>query len=273
MATGTEQGERISQRPEWSEFVTLRGERHLLDMGDDCELSGRVEISGRNNRLTMGRGSALKAYAPAGFAATVPDMGRRSNASLSIDGDDNVVVIEEGAQLAANIAVRGDGNRILIARACHLHGFMNVITCGGRLEIGAGTTMVQGSIQLHEPVAITIGADCMISSQVYISASDIHPIHDRSTGSRINRGRSVEIGDHVWLGLRTLVMKGARIGTGSVVAAGALVSGHVEDHVVVGGSPARVLRKNVRWARDFADDDRQPTTPEPTPRRWRLFGR
>jgi len=235
--------------------VSTRGDAHVLDLAPDCDLSGRIEINGSNNRVAIGAGSALKPCAPAGFAATVPDMGRRSDASLSIDGNDNRVEIEDGVQLALNIVVRGDGNRIRIAPACHLHGFVNLIADGATLEIGTGTTMVQGSIQLHEPLSVIIGSDCMISSQVYISASDIHPIYDRATGARINAGRSVEIGDHVWLGLRTMVLKGSHIGTGAITAAGALVSGNVPAHAIVGGAPARVLRQNVNWQREFGAND------------------
>ncbi|MFN7237947.1 MAG: acyltransferase, partial [Brevundimonas sp.] len=69
---------------------------------------------------------------------------------------------------------------------------------------------------------------------------------------------SVEIGDHVWLGLRSMVMKGSRIGDGSVVAAGALVSGEVEPACIVGGTPARVLRRGVVWRRDFDEAPPEP---------------
>ncbi len=252
--------------------VSTRGEANLVDLAADATLTGRIEVVGTGNRVQLASGVLVERYAPAGFGATVPDIGRRSDASIQIEGDDNVVEIAEGARLGMTIVVRGNGNRIVIGRDCWLHGFSNLITDRATLIVGARTTMVQGSLQLHEPLTLTIGEDCMISSQVYVSVSDIHPIHDRTTGVRINAGRSVEIGDHVWLGLRTMVMKGARIGTGSVTAAGSIVSGEVPPHCIVGGAPARVMRRDIRWSRDL-DPDAPVLEEAPRPRGWRLFGR
>lgn len=220
---------------------------------DAAEVSAAVEVAGAGNRLSFGEGVEVERYAPAGFGATVPDIGRRSDAAIQIEGDDNVVEIAAGARLAMTVVIRGSGNRIAIGQGAYLHGFANLITDGARLIVGPGTTMVQGSLQLHEPLTLSIGEDCMISSQVYVSVSDIHAIHDRRTGARINPGASVDIGDHVWLGLRTMVMKGARIGSGSITAAGAIVSGEVPANAIVAGAPARVLRQGVSWTRDMVD--------------------
>ncbi len=264
-----------STEPDLTPFeagVSTQGQDNVVDLAPDATLTGRVEVVGARNRIHLGSGALVERYAPAGFGATVPDIGRRSDASIQIEGNDNLVEIAEGARLGMTIVVRGDGNRIVIGRDCWLHGFANLITDQATLIVGARTTMVQGSLQLHEPLTLSIGEDCMISSQVYVSVSDIHPIHDKATGARINAGRPVEIGDHVWLGLRTMVMKGARVGAGAVTAAGSIVSGEVPPHCIVGGAPARVLRREVRWSRDLGPH--APIMEEaPQPRGWRLFGR
>lgn len=252
--------------------VSSRGEGNVVDLAPDCIIGGRIEVTGRRNRLAAARGTMLERFVPAGFGATVPNIGKRSDASILIEGDDNVVEIAEGTRLGMNIIVRGNGNRIAIGRDAWLNGFASLITDGAVLAVGARTTMVQGSLQLHEPLTLSIGEDCMISSQVYVSVSDIHPIHDRQTGWRINPGRPVEIGDHVWLGLRTMVMKGSRIGTGAITAAGSIVSGEVPGHCIVAGAPARVMRREVSWSRELDPD--APLVVDPAPRRgWRLFGR
>ena len=46
-------------------------------------------------------------------------------------------------------------------------------------------------------------------------------------------------------------MKGAHIEAGAVVAAGAVVSGHVPAASIVAGAPAKVLRQDIEWRRDF----------------------
>lgn len=53
----------------------------------------------------------------------------------------------------------------------------------------------------------------------------------------------VEIGNDVWIGARATIVNGCRIGDGAVVAAGAVVTKDVPPYTVVGGVPAREIRK------------------------------
>jgi len=244
--------------PVWSSFIETDDGDHEIHIGVGSRIEARVIVRGRRNRLTIGPDATAIPYAPAGFAATVPDPSVSTH-SITIEGDDNVVNFGAETRLGLNMTIRGSRNTIEIGEACHLHGFINVLCSDARLAIGSGTTMVQGSIQLHEPGEILFGKDCMISSQVYVSLSDIHPIYDRSSGHRINPAASVVVGDHVWAGLRCMIMKGARIGSGGVIAAGAIVSGHIPPNTVVAGVPGRVVRQNIEWRRDFSQAAPEPT--------------
>lgn len=51
------------------------------------------------------------------------------------------------------------------------------------------------------------------------------------------------IGDDVLVGANAVVLEGVKIGNGSVVAAGAIVTSDVEEVVVVAGTPAKVIKK------------------------------
>jgi virginiamycin A acetyltransferase len=62
------------------------------------------------------------------------------------------------------------------------------------------------------------------------------------------RGDTV-VGNDVWFGLDAKVMPGVRIGHGAVVATGAVVVDDVPDYAIVGGNPARVIRRR------FSDED------------------
>ena len=53
---------------------------------------------------------------------------------------------------------------------------------------------------------------------------------------------AVSIGDDVFIGARSIVLKGSSIGNGSVIAAGSVVTGDIPAGVVAGGVPAKVLR-------------------------------
>jgi acetyltransferase-like isoleucine patch superfamily enzyme len=56
----------------------------------------------------------------------------------------------------------------------------------------------------------------------------------------------IEIGDHVWIGARAMVLKGVTIGDGAVVAAASVVTKDVAPGTLVAGSPARYVR-DVTW--------------------------
>lgn len=82
--------------------------------------------------------------------------------------------------------------------------------------------------------------------------------HDNSSGSEIRHNPSVVIGNDVWIGLNALLVPGVTVGDGAVVAAGAVVTRDVAPYTIVGGVPARPIRKrfsdeeiykllNIKW--------------------------
>ncbi|GGQ23851.1 hypothetical protein GCM10010215_55460 [Streptomyces virginiae] len=62
------------------------------------------------------------------------------------------------------------------------------------------------------------------------------------------RGDTV-VGNDVWFGYDTMVMPGVRIGHGAMIASGAVVVTDVPDYAIVGGNPARLVRRR------YGDDD------------------
>lgn len=54
--------------------------------------------------------------------------------------------------------------------------------------------------------------------------------------------KPIVIGDDVWIGARSIILKGVHIGKGAVIAAGAVVSRDVPEYAIVGGVPARVIK-------------------------------
>lgn len=55
--------------------------------------------------------------------------------------------------------------------------------------------------------------------------------------------QKIEIGDNVWIGYGAMVLAGVKIGDGAIVAAGAVVTKDVEPYTVVGGVPAKLIKK------------------------------
>jgi acetyltransferase-like isoleucine patch superfamily enzyme len=120
-------------------------------------------------------------------------------------------------------------------------GFRIVIDPGARLSLGSGYINCGSRISCFSEVHI--GKDTTIAEDVIIRDSDNHAI----VGSNRPMAAPIYIGDHVWIGMRSMILKGVTIGDGAVVAAGSVVVKDVPAHTLVAGVPATVRRDNVSW--------------------------
>ncbi len=124
------------------------------------------------------------------------------------------------------------------------------IFTGCQIGISKGATLVLGdsgyisnnaSINCFE--SITLGDRVFISKGVTLRDHDGHRLNDNQM-----IGAPIVIEDNVWIGLNATILKGVRIGSGAVVAAGAVVTRDVPPKTLVGGVPARVIREDVTWS-------------------------
>lgn len=116
-----------------------------------------------------------------------------------------------------------------------------VALAGAELSIGDGTSINRG-VSICAQSSIRIGRDCGIGNDCLIFDTDFHDVGDRS---RVPEAAPVTIGDGVWLAARTIVLKGVAIGDGAVVCAGSVVATSVPAHTMVGGVPARLIRRLI----------------------------
>ena len=97
---------------------------------------------------------------------------------------------------------------------------------------------------------ISIGDNCMFSWNVYVWTTDGHLIFDKTTGERSSQEQNVVIGNHVWVGRHASVHKGAIVPDGCIVGANSFVTkAFRENNVILAGTPAKVVRRNIRWER------------------------
>jgi acetyltransferase-like isoleucine patch superfamily enzyme len=109
---------------------------------------------------------------------------------------------------------------------------------GGRLEVGNNVFINYGASIVASNL-VRIGNDCLIGTHVMVMDTDFHRVEDKSWDST---GYPIIIEDRVWLGNRSMVLKGVRIGHDAVVAAGSIVTRDVPPRTLVAGAPARVIR-------------------------------
>jgi len=192
------------------------------------------------------------------------------------EGQNNVVTIDECPNLRGQVTIKGDHNTIKIGSTHHPGNLRILLHSDSVVDIGQGfgfgdtqisiiarscflklgnAFVVNGSIHItmHEPTRFTAGQDCLIASGALFMTSDVHGIYDLDSAERTNYGKDIEIGDHVWIGGEAIILKGARIGSGSIVANRALVSGPIPPCSVAGGVPAKVIKSNVTWHPQLLD--------------------
>lgn len=130
------------------------------------------------------------------------------------------------------------------------------VYAGSRINVNAGAKLSLGSGYMnHECVidcfdSISIGHHVVISERVVLRDSDNHTIKDlEAISSDESAGTApIVVGDHVWIGMNVIVLKGVTIGEGAVVAAGSVVNKDVQPHCLVAGVPAKVIKTNVSWS-------------------------
>ncbi len=111
------------------------------------------------------------------------------------------------------------------------------VTIGPRTFIGHETLITGGAAN------ISIGSDCDISGRVGIvcGTHEIDLDGPRSAGR--GTGKDIVIGDGVWIGYGAMILPGVTIGGKAIIGAGAVVTKDVSPAAIVGGNPAREIRK------------------------------
>lgn len=122
------------------------------------------------------------------------------------------------------------------------------------ISIGRGTYGHINILTSDANPRLSVGSYCSIARDVTFVIEDEHPMDAFSTfpfkvmalGEPIKEAfgkGGVTVGDDVWLGYRATILDGVTIGRGGVVAAGALVTKDVPPYTIVGGVPAKPIRK------------------------------
>lgn len=124
----------------------------------------------------------------------------------------------------------------LVAANCQFYSGVRLeVGARGRLHIGNGTYLNRNTLIVCEE-SVTIGTDCKIAWDVVIMDSDLHAV-----GGNPLVNKAVVIEDRVWIGCRSIILKGVTIGSDAVIAAGAVVTKNVPAGTIWGGSPARQI--------------------------------
>ncbi len=144
-----------------------------------------------------------------------------------------------------SLSVAREGS-IDIGSNCELRSFACLEADTGRIVLGDGCS-VNPFCSLNGYGGLQIGSDVRIASHSVILSST-HRFDDIDTPIRSQgmEAKPTVIGDDVWIGAHSIVVGGVRIGSHSIIGAGAVVLGDIPAFAVAAGVPARVIRlRNV----------------------------
>lgn len=137
----------------------------------------------------------------------------------------------------------------LVGKGIHSFGPGTCLRIGknGILRIGSHFTCSVNN-RIYCSYRITIGDDNMWSFDNIIMDTDSHIMYQKD-GKISNPNRELIFGNHVWVGCRSIILKGASIPSGCVVASGSVITNHYNEEDSVITSNGKVIKKDIKWSR------------------------
>lgn len=111
--------------------------------------------------------------------------------------------------------------------------------CGKNITIGK-KVFINSGCHFQDQGGIRIGDGVLIGHNVVLATLN-HGMHPDSRGDMIPS--PIIIGNNVWIGASSTIVPGVTIGDGAIVAAGSVVSKNVSPNTIVGGVPAKIIKK------------------------------
>ncbi len=146
-----------------------------------------------------------------------------------------------------------------IGKQTSIRGKLEIFYDGGQIIIGDRCYIGDHS-RIWAADKIKIGNDVLIAHNVNIFDNDTHPIdyierridaenmirknarnYDRKEFKSLRKS-PIEIGDDVWIGCNSIILKGVKIGDRAIVAAGSVVTKDVPPNCIVAGNPASIIK-------------------------------
>jgi acetyltransferase-like isoleucine patch superfamily enzyme len=182
------------------------------------------------------------------------EMERLTNVKIALPGGKqqysqiHLAILSTAGQII--VLLGGDKQSLFVGSGCGVRANFHLAS-QPVVFIGDGTTIAPSKFFVSN-AELTIGSDCQIQEDVLVECNHQHQLHDLAEGEPMHPLRSVvNIGRHVWIGRRAMLLPGVKVGEGAVIQAGSVVSDRVAANTLVGGAPATCLREQVAWTRQY----------------------
>lgn len=160
----------------------------------------------------------------------------KTGKNVSVDYDSDFILYKNELLLKDNVKIR--------SRQRGYHAGMPFASTflidvpGAKITVGENCRL--NGVYLHAQSGITIGKNTVIASGVNIIDSNGHVLNSSNRTVGRDVPKPIVIGDNVWIGLNSIILKGTVIGDNSMVAAGSVVKGEFPPNSLISGNPAKV---------------------------------
>ena len=178
--------------------------------------------------------------------------GNVKHVSINIQGLANKILFNGNVLANTSIRIVGEGNQLIISDEVKIFNTEFIIR-GNKCKIHIGNKSSIGGaccVCMGENNFIKIGSECMLSEQIDIWATDSHPILNNK-GDVVNRSTPIDIGKHVWIGKRCVILKGVSVGDGCIIGMNSTVTKSIPQKTICAGNPAKIIKNNLNWDRAF----------------------
>lgn len=149
-------------------------------------------------------------------------------------------------RIGRGVIIIKHNSRLILGEKVHLYKNVKISAFGSTaksvISIG-NSTSIGDRTEIHAGMCVLIGSNCNIAWDCCILDRDYHKLNNN-----IETMKPVIIEDNVWIGCKSIILKGVHIGTGAVIAAGSIVTKDVPAHSLAAGNPAVVKKNNLTWA-------------------------
>ena len=140
------------------------------------------------------------------------------------------------------------GKNVNVPRGCRFSGIQNICV-GDDVSFGERTEILTTRAKVRFGNHIMLGPGVtMVSGNHRIDMIGKYMTEVTDAMKVPENDQDIVIEDDVWIGSNAIILKGVTIGTGSVIAAGAVVTKSVPAYSIVGGNPAKVIKQ--RFSRE-----------------------
>jgi carbonic anhydrase/acetyltransferase-like protein (isoleucine patch superfamily) len=147
--------------------------------------------------------------------------------------------LRDRAQVSPRADVTVDA-RLWLGRKSRIASFVTLRALYGSVRIGTRTDIGTGCVIEGCGGGLEIGDDCLISPNVVITGSG-HSAPGSDSSAQYRTARATTIGNNVWVGVGTVILEGATIGDGAIIAPNSVVEDHIPAYGIARGDPAATI--------------------------------